>query len=142
MPAPGRLRRLPGVAADSAAGKAILHDGQEFIRIEWLRDDVQRAECPRHLEQVGVATAPAAGDGDDLRVGPGLAHLGNGLDAFLLRHDDVGDDQVRLLAAEHRPDEYTVVGGQDVVAGVPKDVLDRHPYSSIVVDDQYIRHVF
>jgi hypothetical protein len=37
------LRSLPGVAAASAASEAILHDGQEFIRIERLRDDVHCA---------------------------------------------------------------------------------------------------
>jgi hypothetical protein len=50
-----------------------------------------------------------AGARNDLRVGPGLAHLGDSVAAFLLRHDDIGDDEVRLLAATLRAPSSAVI---------------------------------
>jgi hypothetical protein len=96
------LGRLPlGAARANLSGEACLHDGEQEVRIERLRDDVHGAELACALEEIGVAGAPATGNGDDLRVRLGRAHLGKRLDAFLVRHDDVGDDEVRLPAAEH-----------------------------------------
>jgi hypothetical protein len=96
-----------------------------------LLDRVTRAEDARdlgrgqfsqksatHEGQCRSADARAAGDGDDLRVRLGLAHLRDGLDAFLFRHDDVGDDEVRLRAAEQSHTAQTVDGSSHLVAGV------------------------
>jgi hypothetical protein len=47
-----------------------------------------------------------------------------GHDAFLLRHDDVGDDEIRLLPAEHNHAALAVVGRQHLVAGLLKDLDD------------------
>jgi hypothetical protein len=44
--------------------------------------------------------------------GPAFPHLLDSVAAFLLRHDDIGDDEVRLLAAALR----AVLGRQNLIA--------------------------
>src|ERR1700730_6241755 len=130
------LLDVSGSPRATANGKARAHDQQQFVRIERLRDDVHRPENERDLEEAGVADAPAAGDSDDLRVRLGPAHLGDGLDALLLRHDDVRNDEVGLLAAEQHHAARAILGTQNLVAVLLQNLDDGLTNDGIVVDDQ------
>jgi hypothetical protein len=60
------------VVAARAAREAILHDGEQDVRIERLRDYVHIAKGSGDLQKIGITDAADAGDGDDLRIGPSL----------------------------------------------------------------------
>src|ERR1700682_606861 len=91
-------------------------------------------------EKVDITYAAAAGDDDDLRVRLGLAHLGDGLNTFLFRHDDVGDDEVRLRAAEQSHTAPTVVGAHHLIAVILQELDDSLPHDGVVIDNQNLRH--
>src|SRR5690348_9688353 len=108
----------------SALTEATADAGQEIVGIERLGDDVGRAELLGDLEEVGVADTAAAGNRDHLGIGPLAPDFGYGLDAFLLGHDDVGDHQVRLLAAERGDTALAILGADDLIAAILEDLND------------------
>src|SRR3546814_1863646 len=57
-------------------------------------------EMPGPLQEILTAPASPAGYGDDLGRALAALQLQDGLDAFLVRHDDVGDHQVRRVGVE------------------------------------------
>jgi hypothetical protein len=60
----------------------------------------------------------------------------------LLGHNNVGDDEVRLFAAEQRRAAYAILGAQDFVAVILLQELDDGvAHNGIVVYDQDLHHV-
>ena len=47
-----------------------------------------------------IAGSSAARNRNDLTIGPMAAHLQDHLDPFLVRHDDIGDDEIIGLLGE------------------------------------------
>jgi hypothetical protein len=68
------------------------------------------------------------------------AQLGDGLDAFLLRHDDVGDDEVGALGAEGRHAALAVLGAQHAVAAILQDLGEGLAHDDVIVDYQDLCH--
>jgi hypothetical protein len=75
--APARADFFDDPRRADPSGEARLDDGEQRVRVERLRDGVHGPESPRDLEEIGVADVPAAGHGDDLRVGLGCAQVGD-----------------------------------------------------------------
>src|SRR5262249_54732351 len=76
----------------------------------------------------------------DLRIGNFAADIADRLDAFLLRHDDVGDDEIRLLAAENEEAAPSVFGADYLVALAFEDLHDGVADDHVVVDDEDFLH--
>src|SRR5215470_19390098 len=62
------------------------------------------------------------------------------LHAVHLRHDDVGDDDVRLLRFQRLQAFRTAGGEPHGIAGALEHALERNPHGFFVVDDQYAFH--
>src|SRR5919197_6435634 len=117
--------------APALRGEALLDFGEELVGVEGFGEDGVGAEAARHAQEVGVADAAAAGDGEDLSLGPRAAQLEDGLDALLLRHDDVGDDEVGTFLVELRQRLDAVGGAAHGVARLLEDLPYRLAYDVI-----------
>src|SRR6185312_15317251 len=124
------------LGSSSALTEATADAGQEIVGIERLGNDVGRAELLGDLEEIGVADTATAGNGDDLGVGPLAPDFGDRLDAFLLGHDDVGDHQVRLLAAERGDAALAVLGADYLIAAILEDLDDGLTNDNVIIDHQ------
>src|SRR5207245_11710385 len=74
----------------------------------------------------------------ELRAGPGLGQVHDHLDAFSLRHLNVGDHQVEWLGPQHGARLETVGGFGDRIASL-RDAFAKHlPQLAIVFNDKHL----
>src|SRR6185437_10758996 len=73
---------------------------EQLVGAERLLDHRVGAQKLRHVERVGGPRIAAARDRYDLHIVVLATNGQDRLDAFLLRHVDVGDDQLGVLAME------------------------------------------
>src|SRR6185437_3133932 len=110
--------------------------GEELVGAEGFLQDRVGAEQTSHFQGVGVAGAAAAGNRDDLGVGVGAAQGQDGLDAFLARHVDIGDDEVEFLPVVQLQAANAVLRGNDLIPVLQEHAGDRSPDQGVVVDQQ------
>src|SRR6185437_8080421 len=141
------LARMSAAAMTAAGRELSLGDrgqieagpdfGKELVGAERLCQDTIRAERADNLEEIDLAALEIAGHRQDLGRGFELADLHHRLDAVLLRHDDLGDDQIRPRVSP-KPHPFDAVdGGKHMVAGALQRALDNAANAAVVVDDQY-----
>ena len=83
---------------------------------------------------------PAAGNGDDLGGRRTLLHFADGLDAFLVRHQDVGDDDIGLVLV-HQPEPLLpVLGLEHVMFATAEGAHHQLAHVGVIVDYQKYCH--
>src|ERR1700733_2061539 len=86
------------------------------------------------------AEITASGYGDDSNEGKGLANRLDGLHAVYLRHDDVGDDEIRRSVTQLFQCVRRILGGNRLISGEIEHAFDRISYVALIIDDQYSLH--
>ena len=119
-----RLRRHRQGAADHR---------QQFLQIEWLGQVFEGAALGRlhrrHQRRLRAHHHHA-------QVRPDLADARNQVEAVLVRHDHVGDDQIALAVLHPAPERRGVAGAADLIAGPPQCLGQHGADGSVVVRDQ------
>jgi hypothetical protein len=121
---------------DVGTGPAWGDHGPSGTRRRRVRAPGRRPQGPRHGQRVQVAVEGAAAHGDKLDRRPASAGLADGLQAVLLRPEQVAQDQVGRPAFVAAQALVAVRCLGDVVAGPPQDGAPVEAHHGVVVDDQ------
>src|SRR5579883_1034760 len=116
-------------------GERLLDCLGELSRTKRLGQGGIRTERFRDIEEHQIVRGAAAGHGDDFGLRRDLTNLAYRLDAFLLRHQDVGDDDVGVAL----PDEgQTVLPVLRLEESMRAGERAHHqpPHGLVVIDDQ------
>src|SRR6266705_310863 len=140
---------FPGLACDAATPRPadrlapgqLAHRGDQVLELERLLERLRGADLARDLEHVVIPQRLEAGHGDDLHLGKFLAQFVDRLDAFLFRHEDIGDDHVGRPGALLRQPLNAVGGAFGFDAVALKPLQRKLPEVVVVVDDENARHV-
>jgi TfoX/Sxy family transcriptional regulator of competence genes len=135
-----KKRRDPsGSSFRSPAGENAVDGRDQLVRPERLCQGCLRAESFGDVEIHQVLRA-AAGDRDDLHAGRALERLADRLDAFLVRHEDIGDDEIGLPIRQQRQALPPVFRLEQRMAARAEHAQDELAHRQIVIDHQNCRH--
>src|SRR5882724_2819759 len=136
------LRRVPRRWA-RALGQAVADELQELGGAEGLADGAGGAEGHAHAEIVEAIFRigqDSAGHADDRQAGGDAADGADGLEAVLVRHEDVADDEIERHFREFAQALVAVAGRDDLEAGIGERLLDELAEQLIVVDHENAGH--
>src|SRR5579885_233437 len=132
-------------AADAALRHGDLQDpldlAQDPLLGIQLAQDRVRAQLLGHVEDVDVVEGPAAGNGDDPRAVIDLLQRADHLAAVHPRHEDVGDDEVRMPQAVDLEGLLAVAAFDDLMPPVLQDAARHAAIEAVVVNDQNRSHI-
>ena len=114
--------------------------GYQVLVIGRFGKDGRHAEMVRDVQVVFRRGASAAADGDDAGKLVLVAVVENHFETVLLRHDDVGDDDVVIGLVVKFLRFFAVFRGVDFVTGHAEHILENGTDVGFVVDDEYFRH--
>src|SRR5579859_2769085 len=99
---------------------------EQVLRLEGFREYGRRSESPRHLEEISALNPAPSGYRNDRSLGPHRAQFQDRLDALLLRHDDVGHNEIRPTLSERIQPKLSISGASDRVTLVLQYRPHRH----------------
>ena len=121
------LRRAPGL------GQRAADDGDHLVEVERLGQVLVGALLGRRQRR--HQRVLRAHD-DDRQIGADLLDARDEIEGVLVRHDDVGDDDIALALADPAPQRGGVAGGARRVAGARQRLVEHGADRGVVVGDE------
>src|SRR6185312_13182825 len=142
------LARRPSVAESSDMEcplmrllfETALHGAEQIVLVERLGQNLGGPQRLHQAQIIAARAVPAARHRDDGQSRIVLADLADGLDAFLHRHDDVGDDEVEFPFLEEAQPLFAVSGADHAEAAALEHALDGKCNQRVVIDKKDRRH--
>src|SRR5580658_195111 len=132
-----RRRTLRATRSDQ---QQAIHRGGQILALKWFAQDFIGATFDGDLEEIGVADPTASRDGEDRYLGIASTDLRYRLDAVLVAHNDVGDDQLRRRTGKHTKAFIAIGRANHLVPSLLKGKLNCEPNRDIVIDHQNASH--
>src|SRR6185437_6156257 len=99
------------------------------------------AERRCRVEVERLLRGAASGNCDYLDVRAAAADIADGLYTFLVRHDDVGDHQVRSVLVDAAQARNAILRLDHRMAGTGENAADGLSHPGCIIDDEDERHI-
>ena len=110
-------------------------DSDEFAQIEGLRQIIISAALGRlDRGHEGVLRA----HDDDRQIGPQLLDARQKLEGIVVRHDDIGDDEIALAGLHPAPERRGIAGRAHLIADARQRLAQHRPDCGIIIGDENI----
>ena len=126
--------RWAGRTGGGGCGEGAADDGQQFLQVERLGQVFEGAALGG-LDR-GHQRGLGAHD-DHAQLGADAPDAGDEVEPVLVRHDDVGDDEVAFAVLDPAPERRGVAGAADLVAGAAERLGQDGADRAVVVGDEH-----